>query len=321
MPRAIVAALLALLMIAPTAVAHLPGARPILQRAQFDRIVDLRPGDVALELHLEVETDPLRHLVIHEMDPSQGRFYVEYRKDASVAEGRYYALWDFRRLLEFRDVNANGKFEDATDTVVRSWRFEYFDWRRDDLQNALLEDVRGFTTIWTGNLTGAPTMRIQAAFAGKDFADEGAIVRPQDVILYYDVTNIPERGIGSLYAFEIDVSVRDDAVLALHRVNETPTAILADAYLRRAFLVWGGEGLLDGREQRLDAEILDETVAEGNKTARLVVTLPTVDRSMRFVMVAGIEYGTEQERSPTPMPPILAAVALAIALLLGRRRR
>lgn len=321
LPRGLVAAMLLLILLAPAADAHLAGSRPILQRAQFNRIVDLRPADPGIELHLQIENDPLRHIVVHGLDPATGILYSEYREDASIGKDRFFALWQLERLVEFRDANLNGRYEDVTDTVVRSWRFEHYDWRRAAIQTVALEDVQGTSAIWEGNLTGAPTMRLQAAFAGKDFTDEGAIVRPQDVILYYDVTNIPERGIGSLYALEIDVTVPDDAVLALHEVNETPTAILSDSFLRRAFLVWGGEGFLDGREQRLAATIVDEAVDGANRTARLVLHMPIVDESMRFVMVMGIEYGTESPRSATPMPPLVALGAIVIVAALARRSR
>lgn len=325
LPRGLLPALslVTLLVLAPLAEAHLAGARPILQRAQFQRLPDIQPNGTELRVDLILQgptlSDPLRHLVRHFMDPSRGRFAMDHAEDGSRSDDRFHAQWRFQRLIEFRDANVNGRFEDATDTVVRSWRFEHYEWRRDDIQRVLLEDVHGYSAIWSGNLTGGPTLRMQIAFAGRDFTDEGAIVRPQDVILYFDVTNMPERSIGSLYALEIDVTARADTVLGFHRVNATPTALLADAPLRRAFLVWGGEGFLDGREQRLDASIVDDAIVEGERKARLLLHMPTVDRSMRFVMVTGIEYGIDSPRSGTPMPWALALAAVAIAALLGRR--
>lgn len=320
LPR-VAAALVLLLLMAPAVEAHLAESRPILQRSQFPRIVDLRPADPGIELLLEIENDPLRHVVIHGIEPSRGIFYAEYRKDASIGADRFFVLWQFERLVEFRDVNLNARFEPASDTVVRSWRFENYDWRREAIQTVQLADVQGTSAIWAGNLTGAPSMRMQVAFAGKDFTDEGAFVRAQDVILYYDVTNIPERGVGSLYALEFALTVQEDSALSLFRVEGTPTALLADTFLRRGFLVWGGEGFFDGREQRVNATIEDEGVVDGNRTAKLFIHMPTVDRSMRFVMVTGIEYASEAARSPSPTPSWLAVAGCAFAALAARRRR
>lgn len=326
--RVAVAMLLALLLV-PLADAHLAGSRPIVQRFQFQRLPDIQPIDgteLVVDLVLSSDQqgqvrDPLRHLVSHRMDPATGLLRVEYREDASLRDEAFYAQWRLERLVEYKDMNFNGKFERASDVVVRAWRFEHFDWKRFDIQNVMLEDVQGSSTIWQGNLTGAPSMRLQVAFAGKDFADEGAVVRAQDVILYFDITNIPPRGVGSLYALEFEVTVQPGTVLGFHTVNETHTALIADAELRRALLVWGGEAYLDGREQRVAATIEDERIDDlGNKTARLVLHLPTVDRSMRFVMVSGLEYGFETLRSPIPLAPWVAAAAIAMALLCARRR-
>jgi len=313
----IAAALLLLLLVPAQVEAHIGGARPILQRAQGERIVDVQPGPMDVEVDLQLVRDTLRHLVTHRIDPPLSGFYVEYRKDASVADDRYWARWDFERLVEFRDLNVNGLLE-PSDTVVRSWRFDHYDWRRSPVQPVQVADVRGFSAVWEGNLTGAPSMRVEVAFTGKDFTDEGAVVRPQDVILYLDVTNLPPRGIGSLYAMELRVHVPRHAALSLHQAENTSTALLADAPMRRALLVWGGEAFLDGSEQRVDATIEDEQVgAQGNRTARLVIHMPTVDRSMNFVMVSGVEYEIEIKRTPSPA----ALALLAAALALGARRR
>ena len=316
----IVVLALAAVIAAPLVDAHLSGARPILQSRQLTRIVDLQPYDPGVAVNLQLENDALRHLVAHRIDPSTGEFFLEYRKEPSVAEDRFFATWTFTRLVEYRDLNFNGLFEPASDTTLKAWRFDQFDWRRLALQAVILEDVQGTSGVWEGNLTGAPNMRMEVAFAGKDFTDEGAFVRPQDVILYFDVKNIPTRGIGSLHALEIETTVQAGTALRFHTVNQTQAALLADSGLRRGLLVWGGEAFLDGREQRLTSTLEEERVDEtGNKTARLVIHLPTVDQSMRFVMVSGAEYVVEASRSPTPLPAQLVVLALAVAVLFRRR--
>jgi len=326
-PKPLAALLLVLLLAAPLAEAHIAGARPILQRSQLQRLIDLQPQGADLEVDLLLSSDqlrdPLRHLVSHEISPSRGRFYVEYTRDASVRQDLFFAEWRFARLIEYRDLNFNGLYEPTTDTPVRAWRFDQFDWGAPDIQRVQVADVQGWGATWIGNLSNAPRMSLLVAFAGKPFRDEGALVLAQDVAIYFDVTNIPTRGIGSLYALEIDVRVPARATLSLHEAENTTAALLADAELRRGLFVWGGEALLDGREQRLLASLTDESVQGENRTAKLFLHLPTVDQSMRFVMVSGVEYVVQPARSGTPLPPTLAlaALALAVALTTTRARR
>lgn len=315
-------AIVALVLLVPLAEGHITGARPILQRSQFPRLPDIQPDGLALRTDLVLRnddlSDPLRHLVTHEIDPTLGKFFVEYRADASVPEERFYAQWRFERLLEYRDANVDGRFQPATDTAVKAWRFTHYGWSLDAIQTVAIADVQGTSAVWSGNLTGAPSMRWEVAIAGRDFSDEGAVVRAQDVALYWDVQNIPERELGSLYALEATITVQRDTVLSFHVVENTSTALLADGDLRRALLVWGGEGFLDGQEQRLEATIEDERVEGENKTARFVLHMPTVDEAMRFVMVSALEYGSETKRGP--LSPVVLVAAVGIGALLLRRR-
>lgn len=313
--RPAVIAVVLLCVLAGAAEAHIAGARPIFQRAQVERIVDLQPDEVAVELDLELTRDTLRHLVTHRIDPRSEGFYVAYREHGSIDEAGFLsARWHLTRIVEFRDLNVDSRFEAETDSVVRAWQMAHYDWRREAIQTVQLQDVTGQSVVWRGNLTSGPSLRLEVAFAGKDFTDEGAIVRPQDVILYLDVTGIPPRDIGSLYAIEFTVATQEATRLSLHASDNTSTAILADQPLRRGLLVWGGEGFLDGQEQRLVAEIVDESASDGNRTARLVLTTPTVDRSMRFVMVSGVEYNVETKRGPLPVGVALGAVGIALLL-------
>lgn len=317
--RAILLLVLVALGSATIASAHIQGARPFLQRGQEERTIDLRPGALGVEAELSLKDDPLRHAITHTIDPSRGVYAVEHRADASRAADRSFAEWRFERLIEYRDLNVDGFFQPQTDAAVKAWRFSHYQWERAAIQRAQVADVSAIDIVWEGNLTGGPHKRVEIAIAGKAFSDEGAVVRAQDVAMYVDLTRMPPRGLGSLYAIEVSVSVPADATLRLHEASNASTALLADRPLSRALLVWGGEAVLDGTEQRIDATIEDERIDNnGNKTARLVLHLPTIDSSMRFVMVSGIEYLIEDKRSPAPG---LAMLIGAMAILAVARRR
>ena len=86
---------------------------------------------------------------------------------------------------------------------------------------------------------------------------------------------------------------------------------------KRQFLDWGAEGVVDGREQRLAAD-LDAPAADGSAAFR--IHLPLMDQSLRLVMVTGVEYAKEDRRALAPaLPLVLAAVALLAWGMNGRR--
>src|SRR5687768_10262646 len=98
------------LLLAPGALAHIQGARPILQRGQVERIVDLDPEGLQLQVDLSLLDDPLRHTVSHQVSATSARFRVEYREDGSRAGDAFSAQWQIERILEYRDSNLNGRW-------------------------------------------------------------------------------------------------------------------------------------------------------------------------------------------------------------------
>ena len=317
--RALALALLALLVL-PSALAHIQGARPVLQRIERDRIVDLQPDGLRLHADLLLSTEPLRNLVEHDIDPARGRFRVAHREDAALASGNFESTWEVQRLVEFRDANANGRFESEIDTAVKAWRLTHYQWRLSAVQRVEVGGVTATSSVWEANLTSAPDIRLEVVLAGLAFQDEGATVRPQDIAIYLDFLNMPPRSVGSLYALDVHASAPAASAFRMHAADNTSTAHLSEADDRLAFFVWGGEALVDGTEVRLDTLLADEDVDEaGNRTARLTLHMPTTDESIRYVLVSGIEYVQEAERTPALWwAPLVAAVAISLA---ARARR
>lgn len=313
-------AILAVLLL-PQAAAHLQGARPVLQLNERGRIVDLQPEGFAVRAGLSLSGEPLRHYIAHDLDPRTGAFALEYRRDASRSETAFDSVWKVGRLVEYRDTNTNGRYEQTIDGAARVWRFTAYEWERPIIQRVEVGGVTATSAVWSGNLSGAPRIRLEVVVAGQDFVDEGVRVRPQDAAMYLDFLDLPTRGVGNLYAFEWEVTVPEDGRLTFHTVEGTPTALVALADLQSSFFLWGGEALLDGAETRFNATLEDERVAGGNRTARLLLHLPTADDSIRFALVSALEYGTESRRQPIGLPVVVLAVTLAALLAAGRRRR
>lgn len=313
-----IALVLALVVLAPLAVAHVQNARPSLQAIQVNRLVTLQPQGLVIVGHLVNPVDPLRHAIEHELDPAEGRFRVEYRLDQSDASSAFFAEWGLTRIIEYRDLNVDGRYQPSTDTAVKAWRLEHYSWRPGGVRDVKVADVDATSAIWEGNLSGGPDIRIEAVIAGKEFTDEGALVRPNDVALYIDVTDLPARATGSLYAVDGHVRAASASRSAIYRVGEFTTAAVVDAPLRRAMLVWGGEALLDGREQAVVGTLGEPHVDGDTQTRTFALSLPPMERSMHFVLVSGVDYGAESRRGPLEWGFVVVACGVA-ALLLRRR--
>ena len=313
---------LALLLTLPAAAAHIQGARPLYQGTERQRIVDLQPEGLLVRADLALSGEPLRHFVRHDLDPVHSTFSMEYRDDGSSAADAFRAVYEFGRLVEYRDTNTNGRYEPTLDTAAKVWRFTAYQWKAPLVQRVQVGDVQGWSSVWEANLTGAPDIRVEIAIAGLEFNDEGVRVRPQDVAMYLDFLDLPPRGVGHLYAMEWDVDVPAAADLDLYRVQDTPTALTAVAEQRAAIFLWGGEALIDGRETRFNATLEEERVDGRNRTAKVVLHLPTADDQLRFAIVSAVEYGIEQRRGPLGWEVALLACAIVAALTAraGRRR-
>lgn len=314
-------ALMALVLLAPLADAHIQGARPIMQPAEGERTVMLQPSGLDLRVDLPLTSDPLRQPIRYDVRPATDGFRVEHREDGSDASEAFFAQWHIERILEYRDNNLNGLWDNEPDTLVKAWRPLHYQWRVGGIQQVVVAEVRAESAVWEANLTGAPELRLEVVAAGRTFSDEGAFVRPQDLAVYLNVAKLPPRDVGSLYAVEIRMRTEDAASLSLHVAEETPTALLADVPRRRALFVWGGEAVLDGAERRLGATLREERVEEGARSALLVLHIPVAESDFRFVLVWGLEYRIEVRRGAPEPPAALALLAVGAVALAARRTR
>ena len=320
--RVILALLGAALLALPTALAHLEFARPSLQAGEPPRAVQMTLQGTAAEVALTDSFDPLRNWVLHDVDPAKGLVRAEHRRDPPRAEEAFVARAELARLVEYRDLNADGRFSTGVDTALRSWRFSSQPWKATPVQNATVGGARGKAVTWTSNLTGAPSFEMTLAAAGLEVTDEGARARPQDVLLYLDALEVPPRGVGALHVLEGAVTAPEGSVL---REVDTPDNETVGFYVegdgRRYYFLWGGQGAVDGREQPLGFTHGEPTVGDGNATWEFRLHLPTMDRSLHLVVVSGIEYAPSTARTPGPAAwAILAAAGAALLLVrVGRK--
>lgn len=316
--RGALALALGALLLAPVALAHVPDARPVVQRAQVLRIVDMQVEGVRGEVTLLQSGEPTQEWIQHVLDPARGVFASEHRRDAAAAEGRFAARWEILRIVEYRDLNHDGRYQPESDTIAKAWRPGAYAWRvATPVQRVQVGGVTGSDVVWEANLSGAPSLRLEAVATGRDFTDEGAFTRAQDVLLYFDVRDLPPRSVGSLFAIEMTATFPQGADAQIVRVGEFDTAAFATHDGRHALLVWGGEALLDGRERQVEATLGAAQTREGAQTHSLILHLPTFDERARFVVVQGVEYDFENKRAPLP----LWAGALALLIVVAARRR
>ena len=308
-------AALLLLLVAPLAAAHVDHARPALQEAQEARSVHATLSGPNATVELLRASDPVSDYVRHVLDARRGVVLAEYRPQASDAGGAFYARCVLARIVEYRDQNRDGAYSPGVDIQVRSWAPSGYVWNVTGPQVVRVADVQAQLLRFQGNASGAPAWRMDAVLGGQPFVDEGATVRPQDAVLYVDLTNLPRRGTGNLHAIEGTVQPSPGASARLDKGDNYTAGILVEAPGRLAFLDWGAEGVVDGREQRLAAD-LDPPRADGSADFR--IHLPLMDESLRLVMVSGVDYHKEDRR--TEAVSLLGVMVVLALLALARRR-
>lgn len=301
---------LLVLALAPFAAAHVPFDRPSLQPTEPVRDVEIEPARIGAAITLLQASDPLRHSVRHEVDP-RGALGVEHRPDLSRPPS-FSARIQLDRLAEYRDLNADAKFTPEVDTIARQWRLSSQPWTASVVQNVTLGGLRGKSMTWTADLLGNPHFSLTAAAAGQQVVDEGALARPQDVLLYFDVSSLPPRGTGHLHLLEGSFVAPSGATL--HEVlgaDNATAGVYVERGNERAYLLWGAQATLDGREQLLTFSTGEPAEAEGNVTWPFRLHFPLTDRTMHLVMVQAIEYAPPASR--TPGPGLAAVVVAAVA--------
>lgn len=280
---------LTLVLAFPSAVAHVARPWPSIQGSEPFRTADVSLSGTAATIALTTNADPTRHYVELAVDP-KGDWRTEYRLDPPDADNAFRAVWNWTRLVEYKDLNADGRFEQNADTVVRSWRFGAYLWNVTPVTTAFIDNLKVQTVTWNGQAPGAPTIRIQIAVAGRDFTDEGQKARPQDTLVYMDVFGLPPRGIGNLHSFEGSLTFPEDASTAIWRTEDLESAFLVSRPARQAHLAWGGTAVLDGNETGVRGAIDEAHDTPDGRVAGWTLDLPRTERTMRFVMALGVEF-------------------------------
>ncbi|GEM_PF-3742463 len=311
---------LALVLLAPLALAHVPHDRAFVQATEGDRVVEVALNGTAAQVTLLDSADRLRHVVTHGVNPGRMAFDVEERDDASVADrGVLHARVQLDRLLLYRDANSDGAWEPGTDTVLKSWRFVNYRWSSSGVRQVGVGGLTGVDDVlWTGALGGAPNVTLEMVAAGRDVSDEGARARPQDLLLYLTVPSLPPRQVGSLYALEGSLVAPPGASVSQEILDNLTMATHAEKDGKRAYLDWGGQAQVDNREGNVTFALDPPTQAGGSDVYAARWSLPLVDNGLRLVMVSAIEYPLPAARTPDVALPLAAGVLLLAAL--ARRR-
>ena len=302
-------------LLAPVALAHIAHERPPVQETQADRNVLPNVDGVNATFEFFHSRDAVSDYVRHVVDPKRGVVSVEYRPQASATDDAFGARWVVTRVIEYRDQNQDGVYTPVTDTVVRSWRLQGYTWNVTAPQLVRVGAVQGQYVRWNGNLTGGPGIQLEVVGAGKEFVDEGATVRSQDLIVYLHVAGFPERGSGNLHAIEGEAVPLGPGAFRLLNEGEDTVALLLEAADRLALFDWGGEALVDGVEGRVQGE-LDAPTPNGAVAFRL--SLPRADEEARFVLVSGVEYKEVDRRASGGGAVAILLVGAALVALLRR---
>lgn len=316
-----VALAFALLLALPTAMAHIPHNRDSVQSIENARAVIAKLNGTVANVDMLDTLDRTRNLVTYDIAPGRMAIDAEVRQDAPIADRNVlHARFELARIVLFHDINQDGAFEPATDGVLKSWRFSNYQWRATDVRLVGLGTLTGVNDVlWNGTLGGAPNVTLEMAAPGRDVTDEGARARPQDLILYLTVPNLPARPAGSLYAIEGALVTAPGAAVAEERLDNTTLAVHADVEGRRAYLDWGGSVQNERGEGNLTFAMDPPDTVGGQTTRPMRWTLPLTDKGFRIVLVAAVEYTLPNARGTPDAALPLAAGAIALVALARRR--
>lgn len=309
---------IAAVLLVPAALAHVPHDRPTVQGLQPQRTVDPALSGVNASFELLARPDALADHVEHVVDPKRGTIQTAYRVDLGDPSTEFGARWEILRLLEYSDSNENLQYDPGTDLVARSWRWIGYSWTATGPQLVSVSSVDAQGVVWLGSVPSGPRIRLEAVAAGLPFADEGAIVDAQDVLLYLDALEFPPRGVGRLHALEGVVHPSPGATARLDTQTNGTVGIRVEAPDRVAFLDWGAEAQIDRVEQGVTAS-LDAPDADGSQPFR--IHFPIMESSLRMVVVAGVEYANPSPRAPGPGLAVVVFASFAAAAILAIVKR
>jgi hypothetical protein len=316
--RVALALAFALALVVPTVAAHLGRDRPHIQAFEGARRVDFTRTGTTGEVKL-LASDPLRDLVRHALDPARGLLEAEYRKDPSLASTALVARWTMSRIVEYRDSNDNGLFDPGIDPVSRTWRPAGYVWNATEPADVFIGGTTATAMTWNGTVANGPKASFILAAAGQPFRDEGARAQPQDVLVYFDMSGFPPRGVGHLYAIELELAPTTDAQVTIDLANvgngTAEAGLRVETKDRLVALDWGAQATLDGREQFMNVTV-DKPDKNGNRT--VFWHFPRFDSSLHMVIVSGVEFVLPER---TVLPDVSPGVALALVALLALARR
>lgn len=316
-PLSFVVVVLALALAPALSSAHVDRTWPSIQSNQPLREVDLQLSGTRATMVMSLAQDPARHGIVLEIDPA-ALWRAEYRVDPPDPATAFGVAFGWTRLVEYKDLNDDGKLSPGSDTIVRGWRLDAYRWNVSPITTAFVDQLEVQTMTWTGTIATGPTLKLQIAVAGRDFSDEGARARPQDVLLYLDVQGLPKRGTGNLHAFEGTMVFPAGANFGVYRTQGVDSAFMVELPRRQAHFVWGGSAVLDGREQAVNGTIDDPERGDDRWTSAWRLDMPITERAMRFVITFGVEYNLENKRAPDA--GVLGVVASLVAVGLVARR-
>ena len=309
------AALLALALLAPLASAGddwRDGARRLeidIRSDGFEFRSERREGEGRDEIRLRLEGDAVR-------------FRFELRQDANATEADAELRLELERVIEFRDENGDGAFQDG-ENVRAEHTTSDLNLAAVSARNVSAAGVPGIeaTANYAFNAAPASTLTFRATAFGDLTSFQNFVQHPVEVKADLLFSDFPYTEAGT----------RPGIVFRVRAASTSPPNITADGVtfeagdLRGTFR-WKNNATVDGNETRVGVTVLEETGAVGERNVSVtfayargadIVHDPTIGFLQPVTGALGRILGN-------PVFYALGAVAAVVVfggLAAGRRRR
>ena len=230
-----------------------------------DREVTVNVTDTHAEIESELESGSTEDSFKIEVDVGLDgvEFKIEFETESATNETEREFEVSFSELVEYRDVNDNGVYDDSVDTDVQTLELDSFEPIVYTLANVSGIPVHIFDVMTTDGVFGA---RI---YATGDFADiNGSIIAPTQVKIDVMINNFTFTDVNTSLALKVELEASVDTSLDAETEDESEGRASDEAAIDflmtdvNGFFSWKESAEIDGVTHMVNSSIHETSATE-----------------------------------------------------------